>query len=305
MHFFKTENLAYNSLPECSSIVLRTAKAQKFTAEEGLIVVQTIEHYIGQIQLIDFSLKKNYSIDFPLREPSYFLYADMKKNECFISYRPAGQYHRILTAGQHQVLIIHFQKDWFIQKCQKLPDLNSFISKSCYYPDLPLTLPSYGIAPRLFNLLKKTDEKTCNLNQDRDFFLFINNCINKYHNKLVNRHITLSHHQHTAAAIAKFIRENYASSTVDHLPDLAARFMVSERHLARLAKMAFGIPLHSQVIKIRLHDGLYQLLTTNKPIHEISEIIGYREPYYFSKAFKKHFGIPPCSWKNSKILPTD
>ncbi|MEJ2882469.1 helix-turn-helix transcriptional regulator [Pedobacter sp. GR22-6] len=305
MHSVKTENLTFDSLPDFCTMPLRMAKAQKITVDEGQIIIQSIEHFVGKIQLIDFCLRANLHIDFPLTEASFFLSADLYRNSCFISYRPPEQYHKIVTAGKHRILLIHFKSDWFVQKCLKLPDLKNFVSNLAYRPEVPVTLPAYGIAERVFNQLKKADAKTCFQNQDKDFFLFINNCVNKYHNKLVSRHITSLHHQHQAIAIAKFIAENYASDVVEDLPGLAAKFMVSERHLARIARMTFGIPLHSQVIKIRLHSGLYQLMTTDKPVHEISRTIGYREPYYFSKAFKKHFGIPPGGWKNSKILPSD
>ncbi len=305
MHSAKTENSAFSCLPDFCTLPLDMANSKNFTVAEGQIVVQSIKHYIGEIQIFDFLLHKDFNLDLQIEEPSYFLSADLYENSCFISYRPAGEYHKIVPVGKHQVLLIHLKEDWFVQKCQKLPNLKVFIERSSIYSNVPVTLPSYGIAGHLFKLLKKTDEKTCYLNQDRDLYLFINDCVNKYHSKLASRHITLLHHQHKANAIAKFIHENYASTAVEDLPNLAARFMVSERHLARLAKMAFGIPLHTQVIKIRLHDGLNQLMTTDKPVYEISQTIGYREPYYFSKAFKKHFGIPPCGWKNSKILPTD
>lgn len=297
MQFVKSENLTSNALPDFCDMPLRTATAQMITLAEGIIVIQSIEHYIGKIQLVDFSLMSQLTIDLPLRAPSYFFVVDFYNNSCYISYRPAEQYHKIAKPGNHRILLIHFKSDWLIQKCQKLPDLKSFIHRSAYFPDMPITMPSYGISERIFNLLQKTDVKTSPLDQDGDFFIFINSCINKYHNKLETRHITLLHHQHQAAAIAKFIEENYASELVDDLPMLAARFMLSERHLARIAKMAFGIPLHTQVIKIRLQNGLCQLQTTQKPVYEISRMIGYREPYYFSKAFKKHFGIPPGGWK--------
>ena len=305
MYSFKTKKLLVDKLPDFCEIPLYTAEARQFILPEGRIVIQSIPHYLGKIQLIDISIDESINIDLPLDNSSFFLYADLYQNSCFISYRPAEQYHKIITKGQHRLLLIHFNTEWFKQKCQKLPELKGLITGSIYRPELPVTLPAYGISERIFNLLKKTNAKTNELNQDKNLFLFIDDCVNRYYRKLASKHITLLHHQHKASAIAKFVAENYASTLVEDLPYLAARFMISERHLARIAKMTFGIPLHSQVIKIRLHNGLYHLMTTDKPIYEISQMIGYREPYYFSKAFKKQFGVPPCGWKNSKILPSD
>ncbi|MNL13543.1 Urease operon transcriptional activator [compost metagenome] len=69
--------------------------------------------------------------------------------------------------------------------------------------------------------------------------------------------------------------------------------MVSERNLARLAKIAFGTPLHEKVIDIRMCSSLEQLVTTNHPIYEIARRTGYKEGHYFSKAFRKHYGVAP------------
>ncbi|MNL41613.1 HTH-type transcriptional regulator CdhR [compost metagenome] len=75
--------------------------------------------------------------------------------------------------------------------------------------------------------------------------------------------------------------------------------MVSERTMARLAELAFGMPLHKQVIKLRMDYALDLLINTDKPVFEIAALCGYKEPYYFSKAFKKQFGDCPKSVKRS------
>jgi transcriptional regulator GlxA family with amidase domain len=37
------------------------------------------------------------------------------------------------------------------------------------------------------------------------------------------------------------------------------------------------------------------LATTNKPVKEIALMCGYKDPHYFSNAYKKYFGESPKS----------
>ncbi|MBO5347344.1 MAG: helix-turn-helix domain-containing protein, partial [Lachnospiraceae bacterium] len=39
------------------------------------------------------------------------------------------------------------------------------------------------------------------------------------------------------------------------------------------------------------------LISSNLPISEISEMIGYDNPLYFSRLFKKHTGMTPTEYK--------
>ena len=38
---------------------------------------------------------------------------------------------------------------------------------------------------------------------------------------------------------------------------------------------------------------------TDMPISQIAEKVGINDPLYFSKKFKKHFGISPTEYKNT------
>ncbi len=134
-----------------------------------------------------------------------------------------------------------------------------------------------------------------NFNTDDEGYNFINGCINKYFNSIKSRNATSREHHLKGQAIASFINENFTTEMADDAPKLAYRFMVSERNLARLAKNVFGIPLHEQVIKLRMDYARRLLSTSGKPVKEIALLAGYKEPHYFSKAFKKYYGKCPKS----------
>lgn len=278
---------AYNFKP------LKTAKIEEFTLSEGHILVQSISHYLAYIELFEYTFTQRASIDFTVNTPAFFMYADMHTGFSHLCYQPAGKYKKIVTPGHNKIMLLTLRSNWLTYKCQKLAELNAFSSLFCDPKAQSMHLPRVGLANSLIGSLIKMDTVVKDINMDDDGYIFINGCINKYHNKLRSRNATTHYYHHKASEISSFINANFTTDEVENLPRLATRFMVSERSLARIAKVAFGMPLHEKIIKLRIHYALDLLLTTDKPISEISSLTGYKDPFYFSKAFKKHFGISP------------
>jgi AraC-like DNA-binding protein len=49
-----------------------------------------------------------------------------------------------------------------------------------------------------------------------------------------------------------------------------------------------------------------QLLTLEMlNISETAYRLGYRDPLYFSRIFRKHYGVSPSQWKRSRALRSD
>nr|WP_068888694.1 helix-turn-helix transcriptional regulator [Pedobacter panaciterrae] len=291
--FAEQETLTFNSLPGFCTTALHTGQSRKFRVKGGEVLLQSINHYLARIELFEYSLTQDTNIALLINEPSFFMYVALYKNTCFLCYRPAGEYRKIIPAGEQKILLITIRPDWLIYRSRKLTALKPLVTRFIQSDNRQISLPAVGIAASILNLLIKMDTKTNDADIDSDGYIFINACINKYYRGLTLRHTPSVYHQKKAAAIAEFVKKNFATDMVDDLPDLAVRFMMSERNLMRLAKMTFGIPLHAQVIKIRMYYGINYLLTTNKPIHEIADLIGYKDPHYFSSAFKKCFGVSP------------
>jgi len=256
----------------------------------------SFSHYLAHVELFEYDQDCNDSLIMSIARPSFLMVANGRSNSCQLSYHPAGTFQKMIHPGCHKLLLIELRPEWVMYKCENLTELQSLIMPYRTNSGSPVILPSCSVAKGLLKSFREMKVQTTELNMDKDGYIFLNRCISKYYGSLLSRAATSQYHQHKAAAIASFISENFASEVVDDLPKLAAKFMVSERHLERLARMAFGIPLHSQVIKIRMNSGLNHLHTSNKPVHEIAGLIGYREPCYFSRAFKKCFGISPTYW---------
>lgn len=260
---------------------------------EVLTPQQSISHYLAQVNFYVLNSKATSQLTLECHEPAYFLYIDPRANSCQLIYHPKGNHSVHISAGASQMLIMRLHTIWIRQRLEGMTEFKDFIHTSQSLPDYTIAMASCSIGVLLCNSFKRTVCHSAGKMKDRYDYLFVDNCILRYYNNLAAKAQTQQYYTHKAAAIASFISENYASELVNDIPDLAARFLMSERHLARLAKMAFGVSLHTQVTKIRMNSSLQYLMTSTKPVQEIAMLSGYREPYHFNKAFKKYFGISP------------
>lgn len=299
----KTEATAFDCLPNFCKLPLQWADAKRIKINEGNILIQSIAHYLASIELFEYSLTTESVINFSVSDPSFLMFVtDQGSRLC---YSPPGNYKKNIPKGDHTVLVLTFSIDWILRKCKRLPEMQALITHFQNEPNQYFSLPHSGIAASIFKTLGKLDQKTNHLDLDADIHVFINDSFNKYYSKLISKRSTRSYHQQKAEDIAKFIEEHFATEIVQDPPKLASKFMVSERNLARIAKLAFGIPLHEHVIKTRMKASLEQMLNTKKPIYEIARLNGYQDPHYFSKAFKKHFGMPPSHVDRNQKLALD
>jgi len=267
--------------------------------EEILFPTALFHHYLGQTECFEYTLSHEMVIDFCIDRSCFFMYALQHDNSFRLCYHPGGKHQHTLPAGKNKLMLITFRHDWLMYKCERLPLLKSFVTSCMEDPQQHRILPSVGMAKMLFKAHDKMNANFAQSEGDEESYAFINGCINKYHNRLVSKNNTKVYHKEKACTIENFVKEHYATSLVDDLPKLALKFMLSERNLARIAKMAFGVPLHEQVIKLRINAGLQELLATEKPVYEVARQVGYSDPFYFSKVFKKRFGVSPKGVKKS------
>lgn len=51
--------------------------------------------------------------------------------------------------------------------------------------------------------------------------------------------------------------------------------------------------------KIRITKACDFLVTTNKKINDIAELVGYESPEYFNKVFKKYMGVSASEYRGN------
>jgi hemolysin activation/secretion protein/AraC-like DNA-binding protein len=81
------------------------------------------------------------------------------------------------------------------------------------------------------------------------------------------------------------------------LADLAAQLHCSERHFSRLFREAFGVPLRTRQIELRLQRAQQLLADSSAKVINVAYDSGYRHLGLFNATFKKRFGVTPSKWR--------
>ncbi|MDQ0058647.1 response regulator transcription factor [Paenibacillus harenae] len=78
---------------------------------------------------------------------------------------------------------------------------------------------------------------------------------------------------------------------------LADHVNLHPTHLSKLYKIETGEGISDYVSRLRMETACHLLKTTDKKVYEISSEIGYLDPAYFIKVFKRQFGSTPQEFR--------
>lgn len=78
---------------------------------------------------------------------------------------------------------------------------------------------------------------------------------------------------------------------------LADHVNLHPTHLSKLYKIETGEGVSDFVSRLRMETACHKLKTTDKKVYEISAEIGYLDPAYFIKVFKRQFGTTPQEFR--------
>ena len=102
----------------------------------------------------------------------------------------------------------------------------------------------------------------------------------------------------------QYIETHFTEATIS-LELVAKDLQVSPVYLSRMVKQELGMSFVSLVTNLRMKRAIQLLNTTELPIVEIAEQIGYDTQHYFSTAFKKVIGVSPVKYRKNSMLVED
>lgn len=100
------------------------------------------------------------------------------------------------------------------------------------------------------------------------------------------------------SALQRYVHEHLAERlTVERL---AAEANLSPAHYTRLVKAMLGVPPMQYVIRKRMDRAATLLEQTPMKLAAIAAAVGYQDPYYFSRLFKRVTGVAPSAYRRGE-----
>ena len=99
--------------------------------------------------------------------------------------------------------------------------------------------------------------------------------------------------------IKKYIEQYYYTEI--NLSQLANKYFINASYLSQLFKNKTGKRFSDYITNVRIEKAKELLLTTNLKAYQISEVIGYNNPRYFSEVFVKYQAVTPTQYRQSHI----
>lgn len=99
-----------------------------------------------------------------------------------------------------------------------------------------------------------------------------------------------------ANLLQKYLSENYQKEI--SLRELGDKFGFTPEYLGKIFKKFTGETLSKYLIKLRMNEAKRLLLNSPEmSIQKVGELVGYKDDFYFSRAFKNYTGIQPSKFR--------
>lgn len=96
----------------------------------------------------------------------------------------------------------------------------------------------------------------------------------------------------------------YMRSRLDKIltiKELAVSCGLSISHFSHLFHRTTGLPPLEYFIRLKLEKACIFLYDSDRKVKEIAAMVGYEDPYYFSRLFKKHMDLSPHQYRSLQV----
>ncbi len=95
-----------------------------------------------------------------------------------------------------------------------------------------------------------------------------------------------------------YINENF--NELLGISQVADKFHINNEYLCRLFKKYATISPMAYILQLKMNRAAILLVQTDLSIKRISFMLNFSDPYYFSRAFKKNYGISPSLYREHR-----
>lgn len=108
-------------------------------------------------------------------------------------------------------------------------------------------------------------------------------------------------HKNEVTVQAKaYVKEHYMEQELS-VKTLAQRLFVTDTYLSAAFKKSMGISLIQYITQCRLEKARELLREEDQKVSQVALKVGYSDEYYFSRCFKKYFGVSPFYDKKNQV----
>ena len=115
---------------------------------------------------------------------------------------------------------------------------------------------------------------------------------------LTNRLATPEHN--LARLTRKYLAQHYEKKL--SIPSLCAYFGCSKSTLMNAFRLQYGDTINHTLTEIRLRHASERLSTSSESIQEIAASCGFSDQNYFSKVFRKRYGMTPSDFRRRREI---
>jgi two-component system response regulator YesN len=96
------------------------------------------------------------------------------------------------------------------------------------------------------------------------------------------------------AEAKKYILKHFSEQIT--LNKMASIVFMSPTHFCMLFKNRMGIGFHEFLMKVRMEEAVRLMSSKTIKVYEVAEKVGFKNPRYFSEAFKRFYGVIPTEY---------
>ena len=98
----------------------------------------------------------------------------------------------------------------------------------------------------------------------------------------------------------EYLENHYAEDI--SLEDVAEQVNISPQYFSKLIKKTTGFNFIDWLSMLRVKKAKELLTNSNLTVKEVCFMVGYKDPNYFSRIFKKRIGITPSEYVKKQLL---
>lgn len=121
-----------------------------------------------------------------------------------------------------------------------------------------------------------------------------------YHTSFVKQQHSIDYTNHIVQVTKEYLENHYAEDI--SLEDVAEQVNISPQYFSKLIKKTTGFNFIDWLSMLRVKKAKELLTNSNLTVKEVCFMVGYKDPNYFSRIFKKRIGITPSEYVKKQLL---